>query len=66
MWKIIFYINHYLEKLELHFNHFLKENGTLLFICILLSAALMVLFVWQKIKTRQAQADFLKNRSFED
>ena len=66
MGKICFYFDYLMNKINLYSNNFIRESGMILFILILLGIMLMLIYVWQKIKIRKAEAVFLQNRAFED
>ena len=52
------YFDHFIKELGIYSNHFIEESGIILFIVILLVAILIVVFIWQKIRIKKAQADF--------
>ena len=66
MEKIGLYFDYLMEKIILYSNNFIREHGMLLFILILLGSIIMLVYVWQKIKMKKAEADYFQNRAFED
>jgi hypothetical protein len=66
MGKIGLYSDHFIRKIGLYSEYFVRESGILLYVVILLGAILVLWFVWQNIKIKKVQAEFLHSRAFED
>ena len=66
MEKILTYLDEFKKAIGIYSNHFIEENGVVLFIVILLAAILTFLFIRQKIRIKQVQNDFYENKLIED